>query len=374
MKNLLIVIALAFTSIIGFAQNPADWKLYWGAKNYDNQFGNAAARNVNLIQGTEIFPIKRLSPILDLQLPLTFGTLAHYDDANKTTSQTGIFGFHGMVDLHPDLNWILLPFVYGGLGVQQINGGLDFGAPIGAGLKLRVSSKVGLIASTGFRKSLAADRSSWLNALGFTLNLSPLEEKIKPKKKSNRPVVTGADSTFVVAKVEPKVDTIIKVVEVKKVEEVKLVVDTVAPKPKIEEKIVKIDEEAFKPKPLPEPKKEEVRKVLTFAMQNINFETSSAALKPVSNGILDDVYRIMFENPSVNIAIGGHTDNIGDEALNLKLSTNRAKACYNYLITKGIVSSRLTFAGFGSTLPRESNGTSEGRKANRRVEFVIARQ
>ena len=87
--------------------------------------------------------------------------------------------------------------------------------------------------------------------------------------------------------------------------------------------------------------------------------------------ILNEFIVFLEDNPTVKVAIHGHTDNVGDPTENLELSTNRAKAVFNYLIIQDIDPTRLKFQGFGSTNPIASNATSEGRAKNRRTEFVI---
>lgn len=72
-----------------------------------------------------------------------------------------------------------------------------------------------------------------------------------------------------------------------------------------------------------------------------------------------------------NLAIGGHTDNTGSPAFNLSLSEKRAKICYEYLISKGIDASRLSYAGYGATKPISENRTENGRFLNRRTEFNL---
>jgi len=74
-------------------------------------------------------------------------------------------------------------------------------------------------------------------------------------------------------------------------------------------------------------------------------------------------------NPSMNILIEGHTDNLGDDFQNQKLSEQRAQSVKTYLIGKGISASRITTVGYGETQPRDSNATTNGRYRNRRVEI-----
>jgi outer membrane protein OmpA-like peptidoglycan-associated protein len=109
----------------------------------------------------------------------------------------------------------------------------------------------------------------------------------------------------------------------------------------------------------------------TYKINNINFDTDSYALNQQVMNILNEFIEFLDENPKVKIAIHGHTDNVGDQASNLELSTNRAKAVMNYLILEGISSARLEFKGFGESKPIASNQTEEGRAKNRRTEFVI---
>jgi outer membrane protein OmpA-like peptidoglycan-associated protein/Tol biopolymer transport system component len=106
-------------------------------------------------------------------------------------------------------------------------------------------------------------------------------------------------------------------------------------------------------------------------LKNVFFETGSAALKPESQAELDRLKQLLLENKTMRIQLNGHTDDVGADADNLTLSTNRAKAVYDYLIKNGIVSSRLTYKGFGELQPIDTNSTDAGRKNNRRTEFLV---
>jgi len=86
---------------------------------------------------------------------------------------------------------------------------------------------------------------------------------------------------------------------------------------------------------------------------------------------LNILYELLEENSDVRISIHGHTDNVGSDEANMQLSEDRAKAVYQYLIDKEIKPERLEYQGFGETEPIESNDTAEGRRLNRRTEFVI---
>lgn len=117
--------------------------------------------------------------------------------------------------------------------------------------------------------------------------------------------------------------------------------------------------------------KEEVKLALKKATQSVKFKTGTAILEVESYRTLNEVTKILNENPAYNIEIAGHTDNVGKNEKNLKLSEDRAKACYDYLLAQGVDPTRLTYKGYGKTLPISTNDTPEGRAQNRRTEFNL---
>ncbi len=106
-------------------------------------------------------------------------------------------------------------------------------------------------------------------------------------------------------------------------------------------------------------------------LNNIFFEFDSYQINNRSIPELQKVISFMKENSEVRIEIGGHTDNIGGEAYNQTLSTQRAQAVMNYLVEQGVSDQRLISRGYGSTKPVSSNETEEGRQLNRRIQFRI---
>lgn len=108
-----------------------------------------------------------------------------------------------------------------------------------------------------------------------------------------------------------------------------------------------------------------------IVLNNILFETGKSVLTKSSYEEIDRLLSILEENPKMKIEISGHTDKTGSEPFNFKLSENRAKAVVDYLVQKGISSSRLEYKGFGSLQPIADNATAAGRTKNRRVEFKI---
>ena len=117
--------------------------------------------------------------------------------------------------------------------------------------------------------------------------------------------------------------------------------------------------------------KREVRQLLQKAMQGIEFELNKAVIKKKSYPLLDKIAETFIENTGYIIEVQGHTDNIGTDEVNKRLSQQRADAVKNYLVKKGVPEERLTAVGYGPTRPIADNKTKAGRAKNRRVEFNI---
>ncbi|MES2779500.1 MAG: OmpA family protein [Bacteroidota bacterium] len=117
--------------------------------------------------------------------------------------------------------------------------------------------------------------------------------------------------------------------------------------------------------------KKETKQLFEKALQGIQFETGKAVIKPVSFPILNAIVKVMKENPSYKLLIGGHTDNVGDDAMNMTLSQNRATSVSTYLIEHGVDPMRVSATGYGESSPVDTNGSVKGRTRNRRVEFHV---
>lgn len=106
-------------------------------------------------------------------------------------------------------------------------------------------------------------------------------------------------------------------------------------------------------------------------LKNIFFESNSAVLLKQSDRELQNLKSLLTQNPKMKIRIEGHTDNVGKDTDNQKLSEMRAKSVFNWLVEKGIPSDRLSFVGYGETKPISDNGTTQGRQLNRRTVFTV---
>ncbi len=107
-----------------------------------------------------------------------------------------------------------------------------------------------------------------------------------------------------------------------------------------------------------------------FVALYINFETGKSEIKPESQSIIDQIVKMLKQNPELKVSVEGHTDNVGSDKSNKTLSENRAKSVMNALISQGIDKSRLSYKGWGSSKPIADNTTEDGRYKNRRVEIV----
>ncbi|WP_162996647.1 OmpA family protein [Mucilaginibacter celer] len=114
-----------------------------------------------------------------------------------------------------------------------------------------------------------------------------------------------------------------------------------------------------------------------ITVDNIYFDFGNANLRPESFGTLDKLAGVMIDNPKIKIELASHTDGIGSDADNLKLSQKRAEACVAYLLLKGVKQGRITAKGYGKRMPiapnKLPNGKDNpaGRQLNRRITFTV---
>ena len=106
----------------------------------------------------------------------------------------------------------------------------------------------------------------------------------------------------------------------------------------------------------------------TYTLENVNFETGKADIKPQAKAALDNLLKQLNESMTRKVEIAGHTDNVGDDEKNMTLSQKRADAVKNYLTTRGINPTRIIAKGYGEVKPIADNNTVEGKAKNRRTE------
>jgi len=104
---------------------------------------------------------------------------------------------------------------------------------------------------------------------------------------------------------------------------------------------------------------------------DVTFLTNEVSVKGAFKKQVGSLAQLLNENPSLIVTLNGHCDNVGEDALNNRLSETRANAVKDYLVSKGVASTRISTKGYGISKPKMSNDTEKGRSANRRVEFVV---
>ena len=109
----------------------------------------------------------------------------------------------------------------------------------------------------------------------------------------------------------------------------------------------------------------------SYKLNDIYYATNSSELAKSSSVIIEGFVEFLKKNPTIHVAIHGHTDNVGDDAANMTLSQERAKSVYNFMVSKGLDAKRLSFEGHGASRPVATNDTAAGRALNRRTEFQI---
>ncbi|XLS29080.1 OmpA family protein [Flavobacteriaceae bacterium M23B6Z8] len=119
---------------------------------------------------------------------------------------------------------------------------------------------------------------------------------------------------------------------------------------------------------------EEVQKQLNEYAKTILFDTGKASIKKESEEVLADIIKILNEYPNAKFSIDGHTDSVGSQKLNQRLSDSRALSVKEYLVENGVNEFRLSSMGYGEDKPIASNRTKAGRAQNRRVEINLVKE
>lgn len=126
-----------------------------------------------------------------------------------------------------------------------------------------------------------------------------------------------------------------------------------------------VDRFGCEPEPPPQPEE------ILVTLEGVNFEFDKATLRPEAIATLNDGLAKLRRYGEIRVAIEGHTDSVGNDEYNLKLSERRAKAVYDWFLDQGISPARMRWEGFGENRPIATNDTREGRAQNRRVELRV---
>ena len=112
------------------------------------------------------------------------------------------------------------------------------------------------------------------------------------------------------------------------------------------------------------------RKIASDTFLNLEFDFGKATIRQRSFSYMNNLSDMLIQK-GFRLKLSGHTDNIGSDESNMNLSSNRANAVKDYLVSKGVTAFKIEAIGFGETQPLESNKTAKGRQANRRVAFIL---
>jgi OmpA-OmpF porin, OOP family len=123
----------------------------------------------------------------------------------------------------------------------------------------------------------------------------------------------------------------------------------------------------------PKKEKDNTGEILADVFDNLNFEFGKADIKKESYPFLDELADTLIKAKNWTLEIQGHTDNVGSDYFNMKLSKNRAESVKNYLVMKGVMPETITTIGFGKSKPLVPNDSDANRQKNRRVEFIITK-
>lgn len=111
-----------------------------------------------------------------------------------------------------------------------------------------------------------------------------------------------------------------------------------------------------------------------FVLANVYFDTGKSALKPTSFKALNDLVEVLKLKNTMTVEIQGHTDDVGKEEDNFKLSQERADAVKKYLVSKGVEEVRVTAKGYGPSMPIADNNTASGKSKNRRTSLKVIKE
>jgi outer membrane protein OmpA-like peptidoglycan-associated protein len=419
---------LLFVGTLGIAQAQKD-------RPYDHQVAyrlifndffspnsNTSPRLENLPRGVEVSYARPLIDGVNLQIPVRLGATSGKGDLKSALS----FGLDALLVVeHFRSKNAIVPYFGLGPSVQYTANKADFGLPAVAGLNFRVWEGGYVNIQSAYRSSISENRGQWQHGVGLVIPLGLKDgddKKLAAPPRYIEPAKPQIDPAAEAAKIKMEAEARAKAeaqtrmeaearakaeMEAKAAAEMQAKADAQA---KIEAEARAKAEMEARAKADMQAKAEaeaaakrdtdgdgisdasdrcptvsgstsnngcpvevsaETKRILETAVKNVQFETGKSVLLVASKAVLDQIVAIMVQNPSYRLNISGHTDNMGNEASNVKLSEARAKACGAYLISKGVSAALISTMGYGSKQPKADNSTKQGRDENRRVEFQI---
>lgn len=418
-----LILSVLFLNTVAQAQDYKNGVTYkWTKFDYSTPVTRHQADFVDMTNGVEIGYTRNLAKGLNLHIPLR---MASVNVPGKATNRS-LFGADAVLQLQ----WfkaknLIVPYLLGGLSAYKVDKTINWAAPIGAGLNFKLGDGAYLNLESSYRTPLENTvNKNWQHALGLLFNFPATDDNkmtveepkmdktaemaaAKAKMEAEAKAKMEAEARLAAeakAKIEAEAEAMANKARMEAeamANKAKMEAEAMANKTRMEAEAKMAAEEKAKrdaanankdsdgdgvmdnidkcPNTFgskanngcPVVVTEEAKVVMAQALSGVQFDLGKATFQSVSYGLLDNVVAVMQQHPEYSLSIQGYTDNTGNAAANQSLSETRAKACYSYLVSKGIAATRLNYAGLGSANPVGDNKTAEGRKMNRRVEFIV---
>jgi outer membrane protein OmpA-like peptidoglycan-associated protein len=396
-----------------YRQAPDGFAFRWTMNNFQYPVSNEWSQR-EYTNGVEVTYIRHVNDFLNFSLPAKFQKIRYYEDgaALKTGEQLA-GGLDALFQLkYFEKDRLLFPYLTAGAGfMTTFDDSPEFNAvfPIGLGLNLRIAPHLYLSLESQYRLNSAVNRDQLQHAVGIWIIPGDYERKEEkprdrdkdglPDKEDQCPDQPGSVALFGCpdADGDGLPDKLDDCPEEAGLPLLKGCPD--ADGDNVPDYLDRCPEQAglamFQGCPdrdgdrVPDPEdrcpdepgvvelkgcpalQPEEQEVLNFAKKAVQFETGSAKLLATSFEVLDEIADILAKYSGYSLSISGHTDSVGSKEDNQVLSEQRAESCMNYLVSKGVSSSRISHLGFGETKPVADNRVEAGRSLNRRVEFDI---
>ena len=271
------------------------------------------------------------------------------------------------------------PFVFSGISLNNLNSKTGFLIPVGLGFQINLFDDAFIISNFQHQFSISENTvNHFFYSIGIATNVNiRLKKQKKEKEPREIPEDISTDENIPVIKIADRDDD-------GTIDELDFCPDKAGDPENngcpygdrdkdgvLDNMDICPDEKGFADNngcPVIEPI---VAAQLQLAAQHIYFENNQSELLATSFESLQLIEQFLNTNPTAELLIEGHTDNVGDSLSNIVLSVKRAEAVVQYLITKGIAKERLQFEGYGETRPKFTNNNIEGRAKNRRVEIIV---
>jgi outer membrane protein OmpA-like peptidoglycan-associated protein len=366
LKHLLFFVLLWVTSSM-LSQNNA-YKYSLSQKIIASDFLNAPNRNskiTSLPRGIELCLRKYNSPNSFFSIPIRVG----FSRASSLDTFTTGKAFYGLDFQYGRIIFKnrFSPFIASGLGFQQLNKQRDIILPIYAGFEIPIDSTFVLSLQAGYRHAFKQENTVLQYGLGISFNMGKL--------KRVRPIFHPVSSPVTV----PEITQDALIAQSRPPQEIVDELSLIKPSPifqvsrlnNFQKEWVNLGINKPQVAITPNVGQETTRNFGIEPLNELHFKTNSSQLTSASIKALEASAQRLLAQSYSSVIIEGHTDNVGSEEYNFKLSLQRADVCKDYLIKFGLDPQKITTRGLGESHPKADNNTEKGRASNRRVEVYV---